>query len=139
MTPNPDPSASLRLLTALFDHLRTLDWPDRSIHLFGFAQGGSIAVELARALPATTRALLGSIVSVSGPLLSHPTSATPSCDAPLLAWRRVSEKSALATFKRAFVGAAEAVAADPSKRGMPASQAEWMPIMRCADSSLDPR
>ncbi|KAJ7481602.1 Alpha/Beta hydrolase protein [Mycena latifolia] len=106
---NPDPSSALDLLARVLAHL-TADcaWPPERIHLFGFAQGGSLAAELALRQPT-----LGSVVSVCGPLLSYPTLPKRSTT-PLLAAHRGSAVSHKM----------------PSGGGMPASKPEWEPIMR---------
>ncbi|TIB71580.1 hypothetical protein E3Q22_02491 [Wallemia mellicola] len=46
---NPDPRVALNLLNDLIQTLTSkFGWDHRNIHLFGFAQGGSVAVEYAR-------------------------------------------------------------------------------------------
>ncbi|OBZ74866.1 hypothetical protein A0H81_05128 [Grifola frondosa] len=82
----PNPTPALDLMMKVLSHLtKDCSWPPHRIHFFGFAQGGSVAVELVlkwwRAeLEQQTKSdgqrvarPLGSVVSVSGPLLSYPT------------------------------------------------------------------
>lgn len=75
----PNPTETVNSLIALLDHLIThCGWPSASIHMFGFGQGATLALET---LVSWTRAHtipLGSIVSVSGELISHPTTAPSS-------------------------------------------------------------
>ncbi|EOR04647.1 hypothetical protein E3P92_01060 [Wallemia ichthyophaga] len=77
---SPDPRIALNLLNDLIYTLTSqFGWDTRNIHLFGFAQGGSVAVEFAR----SSNISLGSVVNVLGPLLSYATgsskTATPIC------------------------------------------------------------
>ncbi|KIM28600.1 hypothetical protein M408DRAFT_329369 [Serendipita vermifera MAFF 305830] len=152
----PNPTAILGSLISMLKHLvDDCKWPESRIHLFGFGQGGSVAIELARLwareqtdtetvspneqdVPALARTgVLGSIVTVSGPLLSHPTPHTKSCPTPLLIVHRPpSSESALTAadiraLKKAFNGrrVVEEIAGS-GKEGMPTSRDEWMGVMR---------
>ena len=123
------------------------------IHLFGFAQGGSVATEfvidlwkqqLLRTKKFTdssfNRSLeqesvsLGSIVTVSGPLLSYPTISTP-CPTPILITHRSPPSDtalppgAFTAFNKAFGSVTESKM-ETKGLGMPASKKEWDPIMR---------
>ncbi|KAG8842668.1 hypothetical protein FRB91_004004, partial [Serendipita sp. 411] len=74
LLPNPNPSSTLEDLTRLLVHLvEECNWSSERIHLFGFGQGGSIATELGLQWNRTHRKDLGSVITVSGPLLSYPT------------------------------------------------------------------
>ncbi|KAG8695755.1 hypothetical protein FRC08_007568 [Ceratobasidium sp. 394] len=57
------------------DHLTSSEcgWPAERIHLFGFAQGGSVALEAALRRPGGVK----SVVSVGGGLVEVPTRAGP--------------------------------------------------------------
>ncbi|MBW0526300.1 hypothetical protein O181_066015 [Austropuccinia psidii MF-1] len=74
---NPNPSSALNKLIEILDVLisKQIGWEPQRIHLFGFGQGGSCVAELAllwnRVKPNSSN--LGSLVSISGPLLSLPT------------------------------------------------------------------
>ena len=139
--PNPNPSGALAKLCTLLDHLRDqCTWPHGSIHVLGFAQGGSIAAECPIAWsrhqsterPSLT---LGSVVAIDGPLLSYPTLAPAArLDVPVLAWRRSSVSDA-ASLKRAY-NHVETFQARRAEGGMPQNQDEWLPIMRSAKKSL---
>ena len=124
------------------------------IHLFGFAQGGSVAAEFVIDLwkqqlkkpvidsnsnksleqASVPMVSLGSIVTVSGPLLSYPTISTL-CPAPILvAHRSPPSDMALPTgaftaFNKAFGSVTESKM-ETKGMGMPASKQEWDPIMR---------
>ncbi|KAF7343418.1 MYND-type domain-containing protein [Mycena venus] len=103
----PNPTPALLLMERIFRHLSDdCAWPANRIHIFGFAQGGSVAVEFGIKMHRET---LGSIVTISGPLLSYPTLATLSLTPVLVAY--LEHK----------MGA---------EGGMPASKPEWEPIMR---------
>lgn len=117
--------------------------PDR-IHLFGFGQGGSVGAETALACwkKVLTRSNtsdsdiplprhLGSVVSVSGPLLSYPTLSAP-CPTPLLFFSRATVSRDISTaFSKGFTRVKHAVKpAGQGEGGMPRSRDEWEPIMR---------
>ncbi|KAI0058366.1 hypothetical protein BV25DRAFT_1810832 [Artomyces pyxidatus] len=141
MIPHPNPTPALDYLATALDHLtRDCAWPPHRIHLFGFAQGGSVAAESAlrwwrrelETKDATPPRALGSVVTVAGPLLSYPTLSTP-CPTPLLAFHHPDSADsalpgdALTAFRKGFRAIAEA-----KKRGegMPRSKEEWFPIMK---------
>lgn len=111
----PNPTPALELLSSVFKHLTDdCQWPPDRVHLFGFAQGGSVATEFAlkwwrselekqrqaqikpteghaieQANTAYLPKALGSIVTIAGPLLSYPTIKTL-CPTPLIALHRPS-------------------------------------------------
>jgi predicted esterase len=121
-------------MTKLLNHLLTdCTWLPSQIHLFGFAQGGSVAAEFALNYSNLhPDANLGSVVCVGGPLLSFPTLTKP-CQTPILVFHRPppSESAlpsrALTAFKKGF-GAVEEVKMEGE--GMPRSTGEWRPIMK---------
>lgn len=113
------------------------------IHLFGFAQGGTVCAEFAldvwkKSLSVATdsppRGTLGSVVSISGPLLSYPT-LSRHCPTPILVFHRPSPseealpKDAMTSFKKGFSSVA-VIEAKKGKGGMPGSREEWEGIMR---------
>ena len=132
------------------------------IHLFGFAQGGSVATEFvidlwkqqqlrikkSTGIDSTTSSSitnqslesiplvpsLGSIVTVSGPLLSYPTISTL-CPTPILVTHRSPPSDmalppgAFTAFKKAFSSVTESQM-ETKNMGMPASKQDWEPIMR---------
>jgi hypothetical protein len=129
-------------MSKLVDHLiNDCLWPPHSIHLFGFAQGGSIAVEFGvkwwrSQIEAQRRSSkedpirLGSVVSISGPMLSYPT-LSKTCPTPLLVFHRPGAipSGAMTAFKKAYEAVTE-VKLGEEGGGMPRSKDEWEPIMR---------
>lgn len=81
----PDPRRALRDMQNLFAYLTAPNteggcgWSMQHIHVFGFAQGGTVLLESLAAMRAQT---LGSATSVCGPLLSLPTY-SPSLSVPV--------------------------------------------------------
>lgn len=143
----PNPTPALDLLDQLITECA---WPPHRIHLLGFAQGGSVAVEFAirwwtreltRAKSAsssdtdegTEPRRLGSVITVSGPLLSYPTLSKP-CPTPTLVFHRqppvddALPPGALTALKKAFTNLNEVKM--QRGEGMPRSKEEWEPIMR---------
>ena len=118
-------------------------WPAPRIHLFGFAQGGSVAAESAlkwwrhdlqqqqQNSDNTLVQPLGSVVTIGGPLLSYPT-LTSACPTPILVFHRppptepLLPKDALPAFRKGF---SRVVDTKKSGVGMPRSKDEWYPIM----------
>jgi hypothetical protein len=161
----PNPTSALELLSKVFDHLvKDCSWPPNRIHLFGFAQGGSVAVEFGvkwwklqlqtptsatmnseinvgnakediNSLPPPPESSLGSIVTISGPLLSYPTLAPSALSpTPLLVVHRpppaepALPPGSLTAFKKAYKTVRE-VKLEAKGPGMPSSKEEWGPIM----------
>lgn len=87
---------------------------------------------------------LGSIVSISGPLLSYPTLSRLS-QTPILVFHRPSSSetalsnSALPAFKKAFEVVSEVRIGGKGVEGMPRSKEEWEPIMRFWSEKLGRR
>lgn len=107
----PNPSTTLQHMIELLEHLtQKCGWLSSSIHIFGFGQGATIALETlvswAKQHPNPTEKL-GSIVSISGELLSHPT-ATITIATPVLQIYRSRTSipkdtaSRWASFRKAF-------------------------------------
>ncbi|TFK75647.1 hypothetical protein BDN72DRAFT_831971 [Pluteus cervinus] len=145
----PNPTKALDLLSNVLEHLQTeCNWSPRKIHLFGFGQGGTVAVELCirwwKAQMTSQNPLpLASIVSISGPLLSYPTLSTK-CPTPLLIVQRPSSEdfaissSAITDLNKGYQTVIEQKLSNPNG-GMPASKAEWEPIMRFWSEKLNRR
>jgi pimeloyl-ACP methyl ester carboxylesterase len=144
----PNPTHILDLLENLLRHL-TLEchWRANGIHLFGFGQGGSVAVELGLRWwkaqgTQNPEARLGSIVSVAGPLLSYPTPLTP-CPTPVLVFYRprsaTTKLSAgdLTALKKGYEGVQEVQSSNGD--GMPRSKEDWEPVMRFWSAILSRR
>ncbi|KAJ3759682.1 hypothetical protein EV360DRAFT_94015 [Lentinula raphanica] len=149
----PNPTPALEILSRVFKHLiEDCSWPSDRIHLFGFAQGGSVALELGikfwrqqqeNSDQPSSSSSLGSIVSVSGPPLSYPTLSSLSPTPVLAVYRPPPAEPSLApadltAIKKAFrvVQEAKLGARGP---GMPSSKDEWEPIMRFWSEKLSRR
>ncbi|TFY77233.1 hypothetical protein EWM64_g6778 [Hericium alpestre] len=129
----PNPTSALDLLAKVLDHLTNdCAWPAHRIHLFGFAQGGTVAAETALRWWRERSTALGSVVTVTGPLLSYPTSSNL-CPMPILVFHRpppaesALPRDAMTAFRKGFSTALEAQKAG---EGMPRSKEEWEPIMK---------
>jgi predicted esterase len=125
----PDPTPALTLLNKVVMHLVTdCGWSPPEIHLFGFAQGGSVAAEFALSWWRTESTSFGSLVTLSGPLLSYPTPSKP-CLTPVLVYRRsAAAATEAAAFHKGFSHIKEVI--KPGQEGMPRSKDEWEPIMQ---------
>ncbi|PCH37400.1 hypothetical protein WOLCODRAFT_84130 [Wolfiporia cocos MD-104 SS10] len=150
----PNPTPALDLLSRVFTHLvDDCAWPPHRIHLFGFAQGGSVAVEFGlrwwraelekqRSEPQHALHPLGSIVTVCGPLLSYPTLSNL-CPTPVLVFDRpppaetALPSGVLTAFKKGYGHFKEAKMNGGD--GMPRSKDEWEPIMRFWSEKLGRR
>ncbi len=152
----PNPTPALDLMSKVIEHLtRDCAWPPHRIHLFGFAQGGSVAAEFAlkywrtalsqhqKSLPppgstpdsggsVVAPHVVGSIVSVSGPLISYPT-LPERCPTPFLIFHRpppaesALPPDAMTALKKGFTRVEEV---KMKGEGMPRSKEEFEPIMR---------
>ncbi|EJD48981.1 hypothetical protein AURDEDRAFT_143856 [Auricularia subglabra TFB-10046 SS5] len=129
---NPDPTPALAALSTALAHLTShCGWAPERVHLFGFAQGGSVAGEFAVRQPAGKQ--LGSVVSVCGPLLSFPSLKPTKCATRVMLWDRVNAESpkkaaddAVKAWRRGF----ERVVSETRQgEGMPRNRDEWTPIM----------
>ena len=153
---HPNPTPALQLMTKVITHLtKDCEWSVNRIHLFGFAQGGTVALEFAlkywreelsahQKLPTTPAGAtpvpvalsgprsLASVISVSGPLLSYPTLSVP-CPTPVLVFSRpppaecALPSGALPALKKGFSRVEEV---NMPGEGMPSSKPEFEPIMR---------
>ncbi|TFK31599.1 hypothetical protein BDQ12DRAFT_618622 [Crucibulum laeve] len=163
MIERPNPTVGIDLLSKVVDYLvKECKWPPNRIHFFGFAQGGSMASEFGvhwwrqqlqstKVLPASGDSMstppvlsaLGSIISISGPLLSYPTLSTL-CPTPVLVVHRPppAEPSlpagSLTAFKKAYHSVSQ-VKLSAKGAGMPSSKEEWEPIMRFWSEKLGRR
>ena len=141
----PNPTPAIELLRTVLDHLvDECHWPPQRIHLFGFAQGGTVAVEtclqwwrseLEKQRQTDSQHVpcpLGTVVTVCGPLLSYPTLLKP-CTTPLLVFQRPPPSElalsggAMTDFKKGYSHLIETTMPGD---GMPRSRQEWEPIMR---------
>ena len=141
---NPNPSPTLQSLVAFLELLvAECSWQSSRIHLFGFAQGGSVAVELALLWSRLKGANLGSVITVAGPLLSYPTAS--SCSTPILVIHRPrSNNSALkpgdlSAIRKGFTGRVIEEKLGSKEEGMPTGRDEWEPLMRFWSETLSRR
>lgn len=115
-------------------------WPSERIHLFGFGQGGSVALELGMKWEFETSQRLGSSVSINGPLLSYPTPSKP-YSMPILFAHRAKEDavpaSTLSVLKRGYTSVMETKF--NGKSPMPSSKEHWEPVMRFWSENLGRR
>lgn len=150
---NPNPTVFLNAFQSLIDYLiRPVEqngcgWPPDSIHLFGFAHGATAALEGVIAFtrrqksqkakgeerPDETKTPsrsypieLGSIVSIYGDFLSHPTF-TPPLNIPILA---ITINQTESLIKKAFKnGKVVTFSSISSQPRMPQNEQEWRTIM----------
>ncbi|KZT04962.1 uncharacterized protein LAESUDRAFT_737744 [Laetiporus sulphureus 93-53] len=150
----PNPTPALDLLSTILTHLISdCGWAPQLMHFFGFAQGGTVASEFAlkwwKAELANQQRNaeyhlrpLGTVVSVSGPLLSYPT-LSKLCPTPLLLFHRpppadsALPPGAIASFKKGFSHFIEVKMGGAD--GMPRSKDEWEPIMHFWSEQLSKR
>ncbi|TDL25536.1 hypothetical protein BD410DRAFT_813314 [Rickenella mellea] len=150
MLERPDPTPALTLMKAILDHLTSnCGWHPDHIHLFGFAQGGSVAAEAGIAwwrasmersssAPSPAPVALGSIVTIGGPLLSYPT-LSKLCPSPLLAFSRSApgsptlSASDMAAFRKGYESVRDVACAG---EGMPRARDEWLPVMQFFSEKL---
>jgi hypothetical protein len=159
---NPDPSPVLPPLRGLLSTLTSpeIGWDLTQIHLFGWGQGGTVALELAYSIgreglsssssssvSSTSsasgtgqsdvkrpRRRLGSAVSICAGLLSFPSSDL-GLETPVLYFTRQAPKSAVQSksvngIKRAFKEVAVLQGDPKAGEAMPRGREEWEGIMR---------
>ncbi|KAG8863169.1 hypothetical protein FRB96_009351 [Tulasnella sp. 330] len=155
---SPNPTGAVNALTQTLMHLvSACGWPANRIHIFGFAQGGTVAAETALRWsqlpfpkqsaavhtptmgrdPRSVSEPLASVVSISGPLLSYPTTAASSaskCGTPILYFHRslasAGESRPLAVLKKGFSDVREIKMSGIGGESMPKSRDEWEGVMR---------
>lgn len=137
---NPNPTATLDALYKLLVHLTTREgdgpaWLASDIHFFGFGQGGSVAAELGLhwSTGANKNPPLGSITSISAPLVSHPTLSKKCATPALLVLRRGEERSVGAGSYRKGYENVQEVGLGVARSGgqeMLRGRDEWEPVMR---------
>ncbi|WVR09452.1 hypothetical protein IAU60_006519 [Kwoniella sp. DSM 27419] len=141
-----NPTVNLSKLRRLLDALTSpeVGWTLHDIHLFGWGQGGTMALELALDLGKSPLSSslnsgaggsrrLGSVTSVCASLLTHPTSEldlpTPVCLFTRLSPKAAAHAKTLAPLKRAFK-AVQVVQASGTGESMPRGKEEWWGIMK---------
>ncbi|EMD36986.1 hypothetical protein CERSUDRAFT_114886 [Gelatoporia subvermispora B] len=157
MLSDPNPSSALDLLDKVLAHLvDEFGWPPSRVHLFGFAQGGTVAAEYgmrwwrkelerqrqeesasdSEGKTTVTARPLASIVTVGGPLHSYPTF-SPRCPTPILCWYRPDLPNPAQKMRKGYDHVQEVRIGKPG--GMPRSREEWEPIMRFWSEHLSRR
>ncbi|KAI0299449.1 hypothetical protein B0F90DRAFT_1631368 [Multifurca ochricompacta] len=150
---HPNPTMAIDYMMKLFDHLvNDCGWSAPRIHLFGFAQGGTVAAESAlrwwqygvqrqQKDGSPSAQPLGSVVTVGGPLLSYPTLPVV-CTTPILVFHRPPPSEphlsgdAFTAFRKGF---SRVIDVKKSGQGMPRSKDEWYPIMELWSEQLERR
>ncbi|KAI0084966.1 hypothetical protein BDY19DRAFT_897508 [Irpex rosettiformis] len=160
---NPNPTPALDLLNRVVTHLtKDCSWQANRIHLFGFAQGGTVAAEFAvkwwrsvlasshndsvesseSSEPVASKAI-GSVITMCGPLLTYHNTLSSACPTPILVASRPSPAetalppNAMASFKKAFTTVKDFSMG--RGEGMPRSKEQWEPIMRFWSERLSRR
>lgn len=136
--PNPDPSKHIPSLRKLLETLTSpeIGWDLNRIHLFGWGQGGSMALEVALNIARTplNDQRLGSVISICGPVLTS--SSSGQSQTPALFFTRVAPQSAaysrLVTDLKTRFKEVEVVNGEKGKSGedMPRGRSEWEGIMK---------
>ncbi|SCV73468.1 BQ2448_7394 [Microbotryum intermedium] len=127
--PNPNPTSTLRLLTQVLDHLlTTCNWHSSQLHFFGNSQGATCASELVLQYQPPTP--FGSLISISGPLLSFPAKPTKNPTQVLLVSRKTQEAGlALPSWKKGF-DRIESYVLPLHPSPMPTNDKEWLGIIK---------
>ncbi|GAA5950173.1 hypothetical protein JCM3765_004226 [Sporobolomyces pararoseus] len=141
--PNPNPTKTLELMTKVIIYLTSPssgpNWPIQQIHFLGFAQGaslvGELALHLSRQPPFTKSESIGSVVAISGGLLSHPTipeNSKPENTKICLVYRKGEERIvAVPSWKKGYRVVKEVkLESGRGREGMPRGFDEWKEIMR---------
>ncbi|CAE6529593.1 unnamed protein product [Rhizoctonia solani] len=117
----PNPLPAVEKIHKAVEYLRDeCRWPSVRIHLFGFAQGGSVALESALRLPGG----LKSVVSIGGGLVESPTRAGPGSGTRVLYAGPSTDEGGL----RKGFGNVRIELMDSVR--MPRGQDEWGRVMR---------
>jgi predicted esterase len=139
--PNPDPAKHVSTLRELLENLTSpeiIGWDLNRIHLFGWGQGGSMALHLASDIarrPLGEAKRLGSVISICGTLLSTSTSLTQSHTPSFLFTRTLPQAAVyrrqVSELKEAFKDV-EVINGEKGRGGedMPRGRTEWEGIMR---------
>ncbi|GAA5972566.1 hypothetical protein JCM11641_001902 [Rhodosporidiobolus odoratus] len=161
---NPNPTATLSLLTKVIEYLCAplapsssssssssnpsssatsgCAWHPSQLHLVGFVQGGSCAAELALHWSRThsPESHLGSVISISAPLLSHPTLSVKARTRAAVVYRRTTMEERMvgvASWKKGFESVKEIkLEGGRGREGMPRGMDEWREIMRFWSETL---
>jgi len=121
-----DPSSAVTRLRELLTSLM-VTWALEDIHLFGFAQGGSLALSLSLSVadsPLGEARRLGSVVSVMGGIEGKVPTARS--NTPVLYYTRKPANAEEQKVKERF--SEVTVFRAPSNGGMPANMEEWRPV-----------
>lgn len=147
LLPNPNPTPALELLDKVLGVLTAeCKWQAGRIHLFGFGQGGSVGLEGALRWWKEKKVALASVVSISGPLLSFPSSSSAKCPTPVLYFHRPQPFSPpskdVNNLSKAFSFVKELQHTPVGAEGgeaMPRNRDEWEGVMRFWSERLSRR
>ncbi|KAG8741389.1 hypothetical protein FRC10_002909 [Ceratobasidium sp. 414] len=130
---HPNPMSGVQGVHRALDHLTSSEcgWPAERIHLFGFAQGGSVALESALRRPGGVK----SVVSVGGGLVEVPTRAGPGAGTGVLYIGDVVGETGLA---KGFANVRVEGTSGREVR-MPKGKDEWGVVMRFWSEVLERR
>ncbi|SGZ12022.1 BQ5605_C028g10472 [Microbotryum silenes-dioicae] len=132
--PSPNPTVTFRVLTQVLDHLLTVcNWHPAQLHFFGNSQGATCAAELILKYFNPTfpsPITFGSLISISGPLISFPTRPARNSTKVLLVSRKTQESIlALPNWKKGFEKInSHVLPLHPSP--MPTNDKEWFGIIK---------
>lgn len=140
----PNPTKTVADLIALLDHLTApageghsgCGWDARTIHFFGFGQGATCVLETLVQWTKARADSLGSVVSISGEFVSHPTINPPSQTQIFHIYRSnkaLSDSAKFGSFRKAsknFTSHRLELAPGNVDEAMPRNKSEWDPIMQ---------
>lgn len=140
--PHPDPTKHVPMLRKLLETLTSseIGWDLHRIHLFGWGQGGSMALELAKSVTVKplgdTVKRLGSVISICGPLLPTASSVSTPGQTPALLFTRLPPQAAAHRRQKGDLQAVckelEVINGEKGRGGedMPRGRVEWEGIMK---------
>jgi hypothetical protein len=144
----PNPTPALDLLERVLKHLlEACGWMPGRMHLFGFAQGGSVVGEfglrwwrLVTERAAEQAQAIGSIVTICGPLLSYPTCADSArCRTLVLVFHRGASAAATTAYRKGYSSVREVSISGDGSDAMPKGRGEWEGIMEFWSQRLSRR
>ncbi|KAJ1307374.1 hypothetical protein OPQ81_001479 [Rhizoctonia solani] len=126
----PNPLPAVQKIHKMIEYLKEeCKWPTARIHLFGFAQGGSVALESALRLSGGIK----SVVSIGGGLVESPTRAGPGSGTRVL---YVGPSADEAGLRKGF---GNVRTEKMNELRMIRGQGEWSPVMRFWSEVLERR
>ncbi|CEH12245.1 Lysophospholipase [Ceraceosorus bombacis] len=124
-----NPAAFIDDFKKLLDELTMRGWQSEHVHLLGFGQGATAALEGTHAWCRANKRLLGSVVAVCGGMLSFPN--PPPLDVPVLHIHppAAAHQRAQTTLQRAFQPLVVMPLSDDAQDRMPRGK-EWEMVVR---------